>query len=280
MFIRDVNGLTFIKSTKINVFPCGRRRSVLIDADNDDNTVSDRYYLPFDPEARLNTEANNRKHSGLNGFKPNYINYWNTDGILSFVIAGYVFTIDTGYEDTVSVQNFGTVLAAALWPSGETGTAIYANIKTADMTLMSANGSNLPDAITEILRDQSAHDEPSESLDLLADNEDPKDANSYYFYGLSFSGEAQKGDGFKSLQLLDPVDGAWVIHEAARLPKIDHGDTPGSVYIPGDLYVDGSVTANNFYIDSKDNGNISMVGLKVEETAAGSGVYQLKFYTK
>ena len=58
---------TFVKSLNVQAFPCGRRRS-------DSNQV-----IPFDPEARLNTEANNRKHSGINGYTQTFLKSdWNT----------------------------------------------------------------------------------------------------------------------------------------------------------------------------------------------------------
>ena len=79
MFIinKDTSQLAFLKSTAVKAFPCSRRRSTLIDVDGRADTVEDRYYIPFDPEARLNTESNIRKHSGLNGFKQSYIQEWN-----------------------------------------------------------------------------------------------------------------------------------------------------------------------------------------------------------
>ena len=102
MFVKNNdNRLVFIKSKNVNVFPCGRRRSNLIDADGSTLTVNDRYYIPFDPEARLNTEANNRKHSGLNGFRQSYIYDWSytaSSGVLSLVIEGYLFNIILDYE--------------------------------------------------------------------------------------------------------------------------------------------------------------------------------------
>ena len=88
MFHKDTaNNLVFIESSYIKVFPCGCRKSELVE------TGATKQYIPIDPEARLNTEANNRKHSGLNGYKQEYLNYWNTNGELSLVLAGYLFNI-------------------------------------------------------------------------------------------------------------------------------------------------------------------------------------------
>jgi hypothetical protein len=278
MFIKDDNGLIFMKSINVYAFPCGRRRSTLIDIDSNPETVSDKYYLPFDPEARLNTEANNRKRSGLNGFKQNFISSWSTTGELSIVIAGYLFKLTTGYTGDTAVADFGNKLASVI--ADAESTKIFANIKLADLILMSANStSGIPETVTQILRDQKAKDEPAASLDWPAVDADITKADSYYFYGLSFSSTEKTKDGFVSLQLLDKVNNSWVIHEASRLPKIDHGDTPGSVVIPGDLYVEDNVTANTYIINSEKNGNISMVGLKVAEDP-DADTYQLQFFTK
>ena len=87
---------TFIKSSNVKAYPCGHRRSELIDTDSDLNTVTDQRYFPFDPEARLNTEANNRSHSSLNGFTQTYIKEWDyaDKKILTMSLAGYLFTIE------------------------------------------------------------------------------------------------------------------------------------------------------------------------------------------
>ena len=84
--------LAFIKSLNIKAFPCGRRRSTLLD----DNVSR----IPFDPESRLNTEANNLKHSGVNGFTDTYISLWDDkDGILTISVGGYLFSIDLGKDN-------------------------------------------------------------------------------------------------------------------------------------------------------------------------------------
>ena len=291
MFIRDSdNGLVFIKSTNIKVFPCGRRRSELVDTDGSNNTVSDKYYIPFDPEARLNTEANNRKHSGLNGFKSDYIKSWTSDGLLSIVLAGYLFQIITDYTSDAS---FGSNVADKL---GISNGSIFVNIRLAEVEFF-AGAANVPSANTEILCDQSTSAEPRECLDLFrvtdgASNDKTK-LDSYYFYGLSFSAEKITGDGWVSLQLLDYESNtaSWAIHEAARLPKIDHGDTKNSVKISGSLTVDhvkddegniitegnvsvaGYVDANAVKIKDGNNESAYAVTLKVVNN-------QLQFWTR
>jgi hypothetical protein len=67
--------LTFLQSLNVQVYPCGRRRSAV---QND----GENYYIPFDPEARLNTEFNNRKLASANGFTESYIDIWNADNAI------------------------------------------------------------------------------------------------------------------------------------------------------------------------------------------------------
>ena len=68
--------LCFVKSLDISVYPCGRRNSTIIE--QNPNTRLDDYYYPFDPEARLNTEYNNRHITGINGFTHTFIKNWRT----------------------------------------------------------------------------------------------------------------------------------------------------------------------------------------------------------
>ena len=114
------NILAFIKSKNIQVFPCGRRRSTDI--------AGTGTRLPFDPEARLNTEANNRKHSSLNGFTQTYLKEWDTTGKrLSLSIAGYLFDIlltndDTDYSEA---EDFATELLGKLVEISDLDDAIW-----------------------------------------------------------------------------------------------------------------------------------------------------------
>ena len=88
--------LTFIKSSNIQAYPCGRRRAVE-DRDLNDNDIveaDEHIRIPFDPEARLNTEANNRKHSSLNGYTQTYLKEWDEKKkLLTVALAGYLFNI-------------------------------------------------------------------------------------------------------------------------------------------------------------------------------------------
>ena len=108
----------FVKSAHVQAFPCGRRRSTPIEKDLNDIQTAGKvteYRIPFDPEARLNTEANNRKHSSLNGYTQTYLYSWNkdSDNKLSMSIAGYLFSIALTSEYT-QVQEFGNGTLQAL----------------------------------------------------------------------------------------------------------------------------------------------------------------------
>lgn len=279
MFIQDNDSkLVFIKSKNIKVFPCGRRRSAPIDIDNNQDTVSDQRHIPFDPEARLNTEANNRKHSGLNGYKQSYLNSWQSDGKLSLVIAGYLFDIDASdYKGTDAINRFGTDIATKL---GDGVINIYANIKLADIVFFQGSDDELiKETSTKILRDQSTSITPETCLDLLIPGELKTKVDSYYFSGLSFSEEdlSSSDEDFISLLLLDKVDGAWAIHNASRLPIIEHGDARDSIVIPGDveitnnLTVDGSINTTSITIGENKAAALKVVPLE-------NSTYQLQFF--
>ena len=184
--------LTFIKSPNIFVYPCGRRRSFVEDPDKNTNTIEDQYYIPFDPEARLNTEANNRRHSSLNGFTQTYIKdaEWNKE---SFVLSldGYLFRIV--FDDEMELNTFGTELLEQLSETVSVeDTSIYANILIEDTPIFSDKFTYY----TGVLRNQSETNEGATSVDIvttaLANNKnstqkDFEDKENYYFSGLSFS---------------------------------------------------------------------------------------------
>ena len=203
----DESMLTFIKSTNIQAFPCGRRSSAVnYDKNSDGKLDNEKYYFPFDPEARLNTEANNRKHSSLNGYTQTYLKQWNTDSkLLTMSLAGYLFSIylvdkqtsqNTDFSD---VNAFGTkvinclkakaehdiniattydkperqAFAEAMLAQIDSATRIYANIIVEDVHLFSSNANEY---FTSILRDQfdtanidlrDAKNIPEQLLDLL-----------------------------------------------------------------------------------------------------------------
>jgi hypothetical protein len=269
MFIKNANGLVFIKSENVKVFPSGRRSSTAIDIDNDLATVSDRYYIPFDPEARLNTEANNRKHSGLNGFKQSYLlDYNETDGSLSIVLAGYLFNIQLNYGYRTPTE-LGTAFAEKF----AMAKSVYANIKLANVALFGS--ADTPEIGTEILRDQVSNDTPAACLDFLIDKQDKTKRSSYYFSGLSFSAEdktaASSTDRVISLKILQQnSSGEWEIYEPSKLPAIDHGDTENSVKV-------GDLTATGIKLGDSSETAKAVAALEVTETALGSEIYQLVF---
>ena len=188
--------LTFVKSVNVQAYPCGRRRSINIAAEGDAEKR-----LPFDPEARLNTEANNRKHSGLNGYTQTYLKDWDpTNGEFSLAIAGYLFKVTLGPEymtakhktddntetDTMAaaINAVGVKIASNL-NSSDTANYIYANIVTEEVHLFSTEH----EYYTSVLRKQEgiSGKPPAEELDLPISDEAKENFDNYYFSGLSFS---------------------------------------------------------------------------------------------
>lgn len=240
--------LAFIKSLNVLVYPCGRRRSEIVD--NDDNgdgniTEIEQYRIPFDPEARLNTEANNRRHSSLNGFTQTYLNKWDeNEKFLSLVLSGYLFNIklDTDYQ---AVKDFGDKIIAFL-PARANKNSIYANILIEETKLFEG----FDTYYTEVLRDQSDQLQSGyglTNLDLLADEDSAPEPNNFYFSGLSFSTTPLSGDtsthsvkfatnnGLKqyiiSLHVLEKISDTWQIYQPSLLPKIEHGSTEDSIKV-------------------------------------------------
>ena len=281
MFIKNNdNGLVFVKSNNIKVFPCGRRSSNLVDSVAD----GDKQYIPFDPEARLYTESNNRKHSGLNGFTQDYLLTAWEDNKLSFVIAGYLFDIDT--TDLFSTANtFGNEISSLL--GNTSSNSIYANIKLAKINLLSGNSnSKLSPVGTYILRDQTLQGIPSNCLDVTLFDPDNGysgkiTAEDYYFSGLSFSCSKlakteEEPDGTEIISLLvlsrDDLLSAWHSHEPSKLPKIAHGKTEDSVEIK-DLTITGTLSI----IDKDTDAAVQVPILKVEQTSTKPERYRLNF---
>ena len=266
--------LAFIKSANVRAFPCGRRRS--------EDLATSNYRIPFDPEARLNTEANNRRHSSINGYTQTYLKSWETPddstttGLLTLSLAGYLFNITlnkltdaTGKSiDFSQVDTFGTQLVSAL--GEETAQQIYANILIEDTPLLASSTQTY---YTEVLRNQSASDNPELSLDLIISAYDTsteiaqlQNFNNYYFSGLSFStSPLTRKDGTRSdnaitttnlsrqnavsLLILEKIDGSWQIHEPAWLPLIEHGETADSIVVTGDALLKSDLyVKENIYV--------------------------------
>lgn len=190
--------LAFVKSLNVQVFPCGRRRSTPIDTDG---TLEGQFLIPFDPEARLNTEANNTKHSGVSGFKSSFIKSWNINKKeLNLVLNGYNFKISLS-NNYVDPQKFGLNTFKALGLSTdfltrpEESANLYANIILKKTDLFSG----FVDYDTLVLGDQDSgtSSETEYNLDLLisskvnsTNSSEKKDPDNFYFSGLSFSAES------------------------------------------------------------------------------------------
>ena len=255
MFIKSSDNLAFVKSLNVKAFPCGRRRSTLQDIDGSTSTTNDRIYIPFDPEARLNTEYNNIKPTGSNGFTSSYINNWdNTEKILSLTIGGYNFEIDLmpSTTDYSNKNTFINSLAGCLGVNVNSLTRVYANIRLEKVPLYTNENLNYE---TWILRNQSDTKKASTELDL------PKTTSSsaisdFYFSGLSFSTSPLTAivrndptpianitrDHYNfsnnttlqqafSLCILEKQGGIWQVHNPALLPKIEHGTTANSIKV-------------------------------------------------
>lgn len=261
MFIKKLTSgdlsIAFLKSKNVQAYPCGRRRA----------EVTNDTFIPFDPEARLNTEANARKHSSLNGFTQTYLKEWDeTNKLLTISLAGYLFTI--ALDDTLDYKySIKGDFATGLLRKGlelndeeiadENRTSIYANILLEDIQLFSGDPKNY---FTSILRNQSyyntsfAEDTPVDSLDILEyDFNEPEAVlratyDNYYFSGLSFSttpltdldidadgiiSVTRNGSSINqypvSLCILKKVNGSWEINKQALLPEIKHGSEANSV---------------------------------------------------
>lgn len=297
--------LAFLPSLDVQAFPCGRRRSEQVTITNSDG-IAESFHVPYDPEARLNTEVNNRQQTGLNGFKQSYIkSFADNYNDITLVIAGYIFKITTSYN----VQDLGgfrtpyeafagTFISDVYSGKRDDIQSIYANIRIEEVPLYTgATTYN-----TWVIRDQAPAAETNAaitSIDKLASRY--KDATSallksnpeqcFYFAGLSFSTEALavdddnktvkeqliETDGKKqrvvSLRILDWDAAAqrWVVHYPALLPKVDHGDSAESVAV-ANLYAD-----RVFIGRSKNEVPYITLVQTVDAEDADNDVYQLQF---
>jgi hypothetical protein len=210
--------LAFLNSTDIYMYPCSRRSSEPL-APQQSSFISQQY-IPFDPEARLNTEANNMKLSSTNGFAQNYIRSWwtsttpftkvleNVPGAsdvnnsifpgLFLNLGGYSFYI----PDTDTVDNFGRAVIRDLGLTGTQNFDIYANIRLEKTPLYQEVDEEDEDegvnVNTWVLRNQTATSvRGTACLDLLVGDQtanQPDYASSFFFSGLSFSVRPLAGD--------------------------------------------------------------------------------------
>lgn len=291
----------FIKSLNASVFPSGRRRSDLVEFDDKgDGLVSqiDKYHIPYDPESRLNTEANNTKHSSVNGFTQTYIKEWDSEHLL-FSIGGYLFNIVTPYEiqggegRSDPYDTFGRTYASDV---DSTGTCIYANIRLEFVPIYEG----FKTYNTLVLRDQTTSVQPKTALDTLLSNSNTVEAlketpaECFYFSGLSFSStplafvdggkleakdqsewktietrEIQK-DGLNyqrviSFKILEKDGDTWKIHQPAMLPNVQHGPIEDSIKV-------GTVFADALAID-----DVPVPALKIVQNETDPTTYKLCF---
>jgi hypothetical protein len=218
--------LTFIKSLNVKAYPCGRRRS----EEKTEGGTTTGAYIPFDPEARLNTEANNRKHSSTNGYTQTYIRKWDNEN-LSLVLDGYLFDIKLDSNHN-SENKFGSAIIGSINnyytkqninSSASDANKIYANIRIQEVPLYDG----FTTYYTEVLRNQSSTTNPSTTLDLLVNDNvtNISDSNNYYFSGLSFSTEPLSLPDLSSRQRVvslcilekKEVEGKWQLYNPSLL---------------------------------------------------------------
>lgn len=218
----------FMRSASVNAFPCSARRSF------SQSAGADEIIIPFDPEARLNTEANNRRHTSLNGFSTSYIKDFidnsalDTDSHLVFVINGYYFDISLleGYK---TIAEFGTAIAGQI----NATTKIFANISLSETTLIQGNA-NTEEYSTDILCSIPAGYHGSTAyLDIYSGSGSQSDKGNYYFSGLAFSKESLEETSAVtksySLCILEKVGGVWQLCNKSKLPNIRAGEEDGEV---------------------------------------------------
>jgi hypothetical protein len=281
--------LTFLKSLNVQVFPCGHRRSTVLS-----DEVS---RIPFDPEARLNTELNNLKRSSLNGFTQTYLDLWDeTYKKLTVSLAGYLFSIDLD-DSYIAPDEFGTSLAKKFEADISN---IYLNIIIEDTPLFVGE----PKAYTTSVLGSLVESNDESALDLLVrgKTESSSSKDDYYFSGLAFSpmplvsavrdkyskvASFNTRDDFSflvkigdnqvvkkrivSLHLLEKVEGEWKIHEPARLPVVKHGQDRDSVVIDN-LQISrlrtNELFSNEAVLDTVDIGSATAEKINVTKTAS------------
>lgn len=286
--------LAFLKSLNVKAFPCGKRRSPEI------NQVR----IPFDPEARLNTEANNLKSAALNGFSTTFLHTrtWDTDtDVLTLSMAGYFFNIDLD-NDYRGPAAFCEKLSEQI---GELDN-VYVNILIEDIQLFVGE----PKAYyTSVLSSLCVADTSDNTALDLADPNTSSTKNDYYFSGLAFSKEPLTAavrskyeaqtydvntyDDFSfiddstgtpiskrvvSLRILEKVKvggtDTWQINRRALLPKIEHGNKDDTVVIK-DLAV-ADLNATTLTVDTQNATSLVAESITATDTATVDGTLTVK----
>lgn len=254
----NVTRVVFIKSNNIKVSPCGKRGTT-----GEYDLGAERIAIPFDPESRLNTEASNRKRSGINGFTPTFIKNWDLKLTIALVLDGYLFEISCS-----SGRDFITDITTELKPDTD---KIYANILLQEVSLYTDNELEYK---TEILRDQSNTNGSNPALSLdLSDN-----GGEYYFSGLSFTtAPISPGNNQRvvSLVVLEKKNDEWKVCQTSFLPKIEHGNSEDSVKI-NELEVK-KITAETITLQNAEEGAV-VPTFKLVELSEDSS-HQLQFFT-
>lgn len=287
--------LVFAGSKYVKAFPCGRRRAY-----ETDNTP-----VPFDPEAKLNTELNNRKIVGTSGFANSFYNgqEWSTS-TLKLVIGGYSFELDLN-SDNSALNDFCNNIAKKIYFAEHNAEAtvtqlkdfiknynnLFVNIKLAKVKLYESAEDGL-DSYTWMLKNQSNDDNIS-WLDLPETANGSTEVDNFYFSGLSFSlspvvdtqidsnetlYHAYDSDSTQqnfSFKLFIYSNNSWKLNPFALLPKITHGDSVDSVQIT-------ELQTGSAYISEKVAGTLvktSIPSLKVsyQSTTTDGDVYRLQF---
>ena len=170
----------YFKSKDVRVFPSSFRGTY-------DNTTT------FDPEARLNTEANFIVPK-VNGNKASYIVNYNTNTI-KFVLGGYYFEINnlTDYD----LQDK------------------YLNIKLRDITIAENQELENKDSERKTYLLDTWEDNSDHTLDILS-----SDSSVSYFTGLKISAISPETAAYANIKILT-ADGS--INQEAILVDLDHG---------------------------------------------------------
>lgn len=170
----------YFKSRDVRVFPSSFRGTY-------NNTTT------FDPEARLNTEANFIAPK-ISGNKASYIVNYNTNKI-KFVLGGYYFEINN-----ITAYNLNDK---------------YLNIKLREFTI----AENQNDANKDSERKTSLLETWEENNDHILDSVDSED-NISYFSGLKISSISPENVAYASIKLFDAEGN---INQEAILVDLDHG---------------------------------------------------------
>lgn len=292
--------LAFVQSSKVKAFPCGRRRSKA--ATNADS-------IPFDPEARLNTEANNVSHSSLNGYTQTYLKDFDSEkGILTLVLGGYLFKLDLCNISDFSkdkIVYFGNViyelLAEVLEKNNKderiswgADSKLYANIRLEKVPLTQGNLMYY----TKVLRNQSDSEFAEPYLDELdSDSTSPgysTNSENYYFSGLSFSAtpitqisgtrsintrvKEFQGSTVEQFEIslcilntyLDHGQYYWQINQEALLPNIEHGELKDSVKL-------NTLIADKIYLKNETSNELESVPSIILEELETDTKYRMCF---